>query len=283
VGEIHVKISFSTIVCHEYTLPQIAEAAKRHGYDGIELYGMEGQKVTPDFLEPRLGEIRRDLAGVDLPVIHSWTYLDYRHNEDQANRIKTISKALELASKLEVPKVKMFGATPPDDLALNDAFDAMADDLGPLVKRAGELGVVLMIETHDGLGRGIDVYNAISRVDDPALGAVWDTFHPHRLGEDVSVTDELIGARTVHVHIKDNARFPGRYLDRFKSWVPTRPGEGEIPNREAVALLAARGYDQYLSVDAERMWDPVEEYDEPEVIMANYAAAMREYIRSAGA
>jgi sugar phosphate isomerase/epimerase len=296
-----MKIAFSTIVCHEYTLPRIAESARRHGYDGVELYGIEGEKLTPDLLESRLDDVRRDMAGIAVPAIHSWTYLDYRNDDEQSANSKTklksqwmstpvegqgarakmIGKAMELAAKLEIPLVKFFGAFPPDDLSLDDAFDAMAETVTPLVKRANELGVTLMVETHDGLPRGLDLHYLLSRVDDPALGAVWDTFHPHRCGEDVNVTDELIGARTVHVHIKDNERVPGKYLDRFKGWNPVAPSEGEVPNKEAVALLHARGYDGYLSVDAERMWEPPGTYDAPEVIMAQYAKAMREYIDAA--
>jgi sugar phosphate isomerase/epimerase len=278
-----VKIAFSTIVCHEFTLPQIADACQRHGYDGVELYGLEGEKVTPDFLETRLDDVRKTMEQITIPAIHSWTYMDFRNDDEQRERAKTIAKGVELAASLEVPLVKFFGAFPPEDVSLDEAYDTMAETVRPLVKRAGELGVTLMVETHDGLPRGIDVQRLLCRVEDPALGAVWDTFHPHRRGEDVKETDELIGARTVHVHIKDNARFPGRYQDRFKGWVPTRPDEGEVPNREAVALLHARGYDGYLSVDAERMWEPLGTYDEPDEIMAQYATAMREYIAAASA
>ncbi len=278
-----MKIAFSTIVCHEFTLRQIADAYHRHGYDGVELYGLEGEKVTPDFLESRLDDVREIMREMTIPAIHSWTYLDFRNDDEQKKRAATIAKGVELASSLEVPLVKLFGAFPPEDVSINDAYDVMAETIRPLVKRAGELGVTLMIETHDGLPRGIDVQRLLVRVDDPALGAVWDTFHPHRCGEDVRVTDELIGGRTVHVHIKDNARFPGRYQERFKGWVPTRPDEGEVPNREAVALLHARGYQGYLSVDAERMWEPLGTYDEPDEIMAQYATAMREYIAAANA
>ncbi|MBA2470322.1 MAG: sugar phosphate isomerase/epimerase [Chloroflexia bacterium] len=278
-----MKIALTTIVCHEYTLPQIAEAVRRHGYDAVELYGVDGQKFSPDRLEQRLDDVRRDLAGVTIAAAHSWTFLAYRNDDEQRARAAVIEKALELASGLEVPLVKFFGETPPPDLSLDEAFDIMAETAAPLAKRAGELGVTLMVETHDGLPRGIDVHPLLSRVEDPALGVLWDVFHPHRRGEDVAETDALIGARTAHVHLKDNSRHPGQYQESFKGWKPVPLGEGEVPNREAVALLHARGYDGYLAGDAERMWRPIGVYDEPEVIMAQYAATMREYIASAAA
>ncbi|HET7092960.1 MAG TPA: TIM barrel protein, partial [Thermomicrobiales bacterium] len=142
-------------------------------------------------------------------------------------------------------------------------------------------GVTLMVETHDGLPRGADVKPLLDRVDEPALGVLWDVFHPHRCGEDVAVTDELIGARTAHVHLKDNMRRPGQYPEAFKGWRPVPPGQGEVPNREAVALLHARGYDGHVAVDAERMWRKEGVYDDSETILAQYAAAMRGYIAEA--
>lgn len=276
-----MQIAFSTIVCHEYTLPQIAEASRRHGYDAVELYGLEGERVTPELLAARIDDVRRDLKDVTIAAAHSWTYLDFRDDDEQRARAAIIQQALEQAAELEIPLVKFFGQSPPSDLAPDDAYDVMAEAALPLALRAKELGVTLMVETHDGLPRGADVKPLLDRVSEPALGVLWDVFHPHRCGEDVAVTDELIGARTAHVHLKDNVRHPGQHPEAFKGWHPVPPGEGEVPNREAVALLHARGYDGYVAVDAERMWRSEGVYDEPEVILAQYAAAMREYVDAA--
>jgi sugar phosphate isomerase/epimerase len=280
-GSSSVQIAFSTIVCHEYTLPQIAEASRRHGYDAVELYGLEGERVTPDLLAQRIDDVRRDLKGVTVAAAHSWTYLDFRDDEEQRARAAIITQAMEQASELEIPLVKFFGQAPPTDLAPDDAYDVMAATAGPLARRARELGVTLMVETHDGLPKGADVKPLLDRVAEPALGVLWDVFHPHRCGEDVAVTDELIGDRTAHVHLKDNLRRPGQYPEAFKGWHPVPPGDGEVPNQEAVSLLHARGYDGYVAVDAERMWRKEGVYDDPETILAQYAKAMRDYISNA--
>jgi sugar phosphate isomerase/epimerase len=278
-----VQIAFSTIVCHEYTLPQIAEAAKRHGYDAVELYGLEGQRVTPKVLAERIDDVKRDLKDVRVIAAHSWTYLDFRDDDEQRARAAIINQALEQAASLEIPLVKFFGQAPPPDLAPNDAYEVMAASAAPLARRAAELGVTLMVETHDGLPRGADVKPLLDLVQEPALGVLWDVFHPHRCGEDVAVTDELIGGRTAHVHLKDNLRRPGQYPDAFKGWHPVPPGDGEVPNQEAVTLLHARGYRGFVAVDAERMWRADGVYDEPEVILDQYAKAMRSYVASAEA
>lgn len=278
-----MQIAFSTIVCHEYTLPQIADAAKRHGYDAVELYGLEGQRVTPKLLAERIDDVKRDLKDVNIIAAHSWTYLDFRDDDEQRARAAIINQALEQAASLEIPLVKFFGQAPPRDLAPDHAYEVMAASAAPLAQRAAELGVTLMVETHDGLPRGADVKPLLDLIQEPALGVLWDVFHPHRCGEDVAVTDELIGERTAHVHLKDNLRRPGQYPDAFKGWHPVAPGEGEVPNQEAVKLLHARGYRGFVAVDAERMWRAEGVYDEPEVILDQYARAMRSYIAAAEA
>lgn len=272
-----MKISFSTIVCHDYSLPQIVDAARRHGYDGVELYGIDGEQLTVERLEGRVDEVRRVMNGIEISAIHSWTSLDYRESDDRRARAATIARMLELASSLEIPRVKIFGDDLPDDISRDDAFDSIADAVTPLVQRAAELGVTLMIESHDGLPRAVDVNGVLSRVSDPALGALWDIFHPHRRGEDVQEAFDIFGDRVVHVHAKDNARHPGQFQNRFKGWQAVPPGEGEIPLREALGLLHGRGYDGFISVDAERMGQ-VELYPDSEVILAQYAKALPELI-----
>jgi sugar phosphate isomerase/epimerase len=227
--------------------------------------------------------VKRDLKDVRVIAAHSWTYLDFRDDDEQRARAAIINQALEQAASLEIPLVKFFGQAPPPDLAPNDAYEVMAASAAPLARRAAELGVTLMVETHDGLPRGADVKPLLDLVQEPALGVLWDVFHPHRCGEDVAVTDELIGDRTAHVHLKDNLRRPGQYPDAFKGWHPVPPGEGEVPNQEAVKLLHARGYRGFVAVDAERMWRAEGVYDEPEVILDQYAKAMRSYVASAEA
>ena len=53
-----MKIAFSTISCPAYTAEQMCRAAKEYGYDAVELYALEGERLTVPLLEERLPELR---------------------------------------------------------------------------------------------------------------------------------------------------------------------------------------------------------------------------------
>jgi sugar phosphate isomerase/epimerase len=57
-------------------------------------------------------------------------------------------------------------------------------------------------------------------------------------------------------------------------------GAGDVPVRETVRVLAAKGYRGYYSFEWEKRWHP--EIEEPEISFPHYAKVMREYLTEAG-
>ena len=267
-----MKIAFSTISCPDYTLPQMADAVRAYGYDGIELYALEGQKLLPDLLAARLDEVRAALAGVPIYSINSWAQLS---NPDAAARqaqARQIERSFELAAELESPLVKTFGGELPTGLDPETVFDYMAETIALLAARGRELGVTLVLETHDGFCRGEHVGALLQRVEHPNFAALWDVHHPYRRGEAVEATDHFIGARVRHAHVKDAVAAGER-------WAYVLLGEGELPVQAMITTLARRGYDGAIAVDWEKMWHP--EIAGPEVALPAYAAGLRRMIASA--
>lgn len=267
-----MRLAFSTIACPEYTPAQAADAARRYGYDGVELYALWGERLTPDLLAARLPEVRDAIAGVPLVCINSWARLsssdadERRRNEDQ------IARTLELAASLACPLVKTFGGELPPDHAPHVMFDYMAQHLWRLAARGRHLGVTLVLETHDGFSRSSHIAALLERVPDARFAALWDVHHPYRMGETTAETDRAIGARVAHAHVKDAARTPDG------AWQLLPVGAGELPVREMLARLAARGYDGYVSLDWEKMWHPgLAAADEA---LPHHAAILRPYLES---
>lgn len=267
-----IRIAFSTIACPAYTPLEMADAAQRYGYDGVELYAVEGKRLTPDQLALRLDEFRRAFVGIPIVSINSWGQLSSPDPDERYAQEAQIARTVELASALDCHLVKTFGGDLPPDRALTEVFDYMAVHIQRLAKRAEALGVTLVIETHDGFSRSAHVAALLARVDTPGFGALWDVHHPYRTGESVANTDRTIGGRVAHAHVKDAVR-------EGDGWRYVPLGAGELPVREMIASLTARGFDGYISVDAEKMWHA--EVDEPEIGLPQYAAVLREYIDAA--
>jgi sugar phosphate isomerase/epimerase len=153
----------------------------------------------------------------------------------------------------------------------------VAEHVARIVRRGEALGVRLLLETHDGFSPSSHVRAILDRVASPAFAALWDVHHPYRMGEVPAQVDAALGERVAHVHVKDCVRAaPGQ-----DKWTFVLLGEGElaVDVREAINLLAVRGFDGYVSVDWEKQWHP--EIAEPEVALPHFSETLRAYIASA--
>ena len=266
-----MKIAFSTISCPDYTVAQMARAVKEYGYDGIELYALEGQRLLPGLLAERLNEFQRELKDVPIVSINSWGRLSSADAQERQAQERQIAYAFELAADLDCPLVKTFGGELPTDQPTGEVFDYMAESLQHLADRGQTLGVTLVLETHDGFCRGATLAELLRRVEHPCFAALWDVHHPYRMDEPVAETDRLIGQRVRHVHVKDAIR-------DGEGWRFVLLGEGELPVRTLIEHLYARGFKGAIAVDWEKMWHPA--IDGPEVALPQYAAALRSYLKA---
>ncbi|MCY4118060.1 MAG: TIM barrel protein [Caldilineaceae bacterium] len=57
---------------------------------------------------------------------------------------------------------------------------------------------------------------------------------------------------------------------------PYRMGECEVPCREILDLLAARGYNGFICAEWEKKWHP--EIEEPEIALPQHARVLREWM-----
>lgn len=268
------RISFSTIACPDYTVEQIVAAAQRYGYDGVELYALAGQRLTPALLEAHVETIRRAFKADDVPIVclNSWAHLATTDRAERAAQEAQIARAFELANTLQCPLVKTFGGEIPAGVPLTEVYDSMAESIMRLCERARRFGVRLVLETHDAFSRGAAVAELLRRVDNPAFAALWDVHHTYRMGETIDETAALIGDRVAHAHVKDAVR-------HGDGWQFVLLGEGELPVPDLITWLVTRGFDGYVSVDWEKMWHP--DLAGPEVALPHFAAMLRRDIAAA--
>lgn len=267
-----IRIAFSTISCPDYTVGQMADAVGRYGYDGIELYALEGARLTPDVLAARWDEVKRGLAGIPIASINSWGRLSSPDPAERRGQEIQIARTFELAADLGCPLVKTFGGDLPAGRERDVVLDYMAESLWRLAPRAQDLGVTLVVETHDGFCLGADLAALLARVEHPHVAALWDVHHPYRMGETPETTDRLIGHRVAHAHVKDAVRTASGW--RF---VPL--GEGELPIRAMLSRLMARDFNGYVAVDWEKMWHP--ELAGPDEALPQHSAVLRAYAGTA--
>jgi sugar phosphate isomerase/epimerase len=129
------------------------------------------------------------------------------------------------------------------------------------------------VETHDSFSASAVVAELLALVDSAAVGAVWDSHHPHRVGERAVDVWANLGRRILLAQVKDARPDPMRE----DGWQLVLLGEGEVPVRDMLDLLSDGGYRGWVSVEWEKRWHP--EIAEPEVALPQHLAVLGSWIR----
>lgn len=156
------------------------------------------------------------------------------------------------------------GALPDSEHARSSRLAETARVLEGAAGDAERLGVAIGVETHDAFSASSVVAELLAMIESPWVGAVRDSHHPHRVGERPAEVYQNIGRRTLLAQVKDARRAPARE----DGWQLVLLGEGEVPVREMLRLLATGGYEGWISVEWEKRWHP--EIEEPQVALPQH-------------
>jgi sugar phosphate isomerase/epimerase len=268
-----MKLAFSTLACPKWSLEQTIDAAKRNGYEGLELRLLNGEILPPNLDETTREKIcsQCTAAGLKIICVDTSIRVATQDPEGRAAQIRDGLAYLEMAAGWKAPFIRVFGGTP-EGTPKADAIKVSTECLTTLAKRGQELGISVLLETHDTFSSSALVMEVLNQV--PGTGALWDTLHPYRVGEQPTETAACLGKRCDHVHIKD-----GRCVSDNK-WDLVLLGEGEVPVPAILSILHSQGYQGWLSVEWEKKWHP--EIAEPEIAIPQHAQVLRQYLAEIG-
>jgi sugar phosphate isomerase/epimerase len=273
------RIAFSTLAFPDATLASAASLGRSWGYSGIELRLIDGELIDPSMSAADRARVKRTVTAAGLPVVAVDSSI--RLTDDDPG--PELRRFLELASDWESPLVRVFGgALAAEQTARQEQLRAAARVLESSVPVAERLGVAIGVETHDAFAASSVVAELLAlvysgtadpaAVDSGAVGAVWDSHHPHRMGETPDQVYANLGARILLAQVKDARRKAGG------DWQLVLLGEGEVPVRDMLGLLAAGGYPHWISVEWEKRWHP--EIEEPEVALPQHLELLTKWIEA---
>ena len=263
------RIAFSTLAFPDATLAAAASAGRRWGYSGIELRLIDGELIDPAMPAARRAQVKRTLAAAGLPVVAVDSSIRLTGDDPGPD----LRRFLQLASDWEAPLVRVFGgALDPPPGAPGPAPGRGAGARGGRAAgrparrrhRRGDARRLLRL-----LGRG---RTAGPGVPSDLVGAVWDSHHPHRMGETPAEVYANLGPRILLAQVKDARRAPDG------EWQLVLLGAGEVPVRDMLGLLAAGGYPHWISVEWEKRWHP--EIEEPEVALPQHLDLLTTWLES---
>jgi sugar phosphate isomerase/epimerase len=271
--EVFVRLAFSTLGCPDWTLEQVATAARDNGYEGVELRLLDGELITPESLRDNRDRLQRLFDSATLPIIGLGSSARFSMSDvaERGHNVALATQMVGVASELGIPIVRVFGGKRPDGVDEAASIENVADGLNELAPVAERAGVTVALETHDDFSSARVVARVMERVTSRAIGVIWDTHHPHRVGESSEQIWQAIGERLVHVHVKDARR-------RGDDWDLVLMGEGEVPVREVIQLLRRAGYAGFVTVEWEKKWHP--EIPPPEIALPQHIEKIRSYLAS---
>jgi sugar phosphate isomerase/epimerase len=272
-------IAFSTLGCPAWTWKQVLETADRLGYAGIEIRGIAGEMdlpKVPEFQGSRLAETKKDLAALGI-VVSDLGASSQMHHKDAAAREKNLDEGrrfIDLAQAMGVKYVRVFGDRIPEGEPKEEVMKRVVAGFRQMAEYAGPAGVTVLIESHGDFTKSPDLEEILTRVGSPHFALLWDAHHSFVAGrEQPKDTYAKLGRWVRHTHLKDSR--PEGAERRY-----TLVGEGEVPVKEQVRVLASSSYAGYYCFEWEKKWHP--EIEEPEVAFPHYAKTIGAYLAEAG-
>ena len=265
-----LRIAFSTLAFPEATLAEALSLGRSWGYAGVELRVIDGQLIDSSVSAAERVRVKQAIAAARLPIvcIGSSVILTAEGPGPELRRF------LELASDWESPLVRVYGGPLAEEPgARRTQIKAATGVLQEAIPVAERLGVAVAIETHDSFSASSVVAELLAMVQSKWVGALWDAHHPHRMGERPAEVYKHIGPRVLHVHVKD-AR---RSVAHKGGWQLVPLGEGEVPVREIISLVAASGYGGYISVGWEKYWH--RDIEEPQIALPQHLKVLQEWVK----
>jgi sugar phosphate isomerase/epimerase len=268
-----MKMSFSTLACPTWTLPQVIEIAVSSGYDGVELRFLEGEDSLwklPALQGSALAVAKRMIFDNGLSIACVGTSCRF-HSPDRSERERRIEEGkrmAELAAALGSPGIRVFGDKIQPGADRDSTRNWIAEGIRCLAHETKRNGVEVWLETHGDFATSTETMQIIEQADSPNVGVVWDPANCFTDGaEDPREAAPAFGTALRHVHLRDLKSHDG-------VWEPELTGSGTFPLREILAKLNTIGYKRFVSFEWEKKWRP--ELAEPEVAIPQFAQWFRQ-------
>jgi sugar phosphate isomerase/epimerase len=268
-----LRIAFSTLAFPDATLAEATTLGRSWGYAGVELRLIDGRLIDSSMSAAERVRVKQTIAAASLPIVSVDSSIILTSEEAGLE----LRRFLELANEWESPLIRVYGGPLAEEPGTRrKQMEAAARVLQEAIPLAERFGVGVAIETHDSFSASAVVAELLAMVQSKWVGALWDTHHPHRMGERPAEVYEHIGPRVLHVQVKDARRSAAHK----GGWQLVPLGEGEVPVRETIRLLAASGYAGYISVEWEKYWHP--DIEEPQFALPQHLKVLREWVNDLG-
>ncbi|MFF7362278.1 TIM barrel protein [Streptomyces sp. NPDC008125] len=236
-----MKLAFSTLGVPGTPIDEVVRLAVEHGYQGVELRAHPEEPVNPGISHLERAKVVTEFekAGVEILTVAGYVRVAAEGDDDAV--VAQVAELVELAHDLGAPYVRVFPGGGDQDPETADATAARR--LGAAAPHAADLGVTILLETHDSHRAGAEAARVTGTVGHPNVGVIWDVMHTWLSGENPVDSQLVLAPYLGYVQVKDIAS--------AEDTTPLALGEGVLPLAECLDTLAP---DTWVCWEYEKRW-----------------------------
>lgn len=241
-----MRLAFSTLGVPELPVEQVARLAADNGFHGVELRASPEGPVHTGLSADERADVAAEFGKAGVEILTVAAYAEVAAAGDDGPVLDEIGAAMTLAHDLGASFVRVFPGG--GDLGADEADALAARRLAAAAPVALDLGVRVLLETHDSHRGGADVARVLGLVGHLGAGALWDLMHTWLAGEQPPETYPVLAPYLGYVQVKDIAS--------AADTTPLPLGAGVLPLAETVEVLSRADWDGWLCWEYEKRWYP---------------------------
>jgi sugar phosphate isomerase/epimerase len=239
-----MRLAFSTLGVPTLPVDEVVRLAADHGYHGVELRASEEGPVHTGLSAAERAGVAKRFAAAGIGIVTVAAYAQVAAPGADGPVLEEARAALGLAADLGASFVRVFPGG--GEAASGETDEVAARRLAALAPLAEDLGVRVLLETHDSHRAGADVARVVGLVGHRAIGAMWDVMHTWLAGEQPSSTWSVLAPFLGCVQVKDIAS--------ATDTTPLPLGAGVLPLAETIEVLSRAQWEGWLCWEYEKRW-----------------------------
>jgi sugar phosphate isomerase/epimerase len=270
-----MKLAFSTLGCPDWELREIVAAARKWGYNGVELRAVGGSLdllSRVEFDRAQIATTRAYFAdaGVEICCVDTSCVFHSTDRSERANQVRLALAHAEMATNLGARLIRVFPDKIQPGAGREETRAWIVAGLREIAERLPD-DVAVGLETHGDFARAEYASEIVTLANHPQVKLIWDVANSVAAGDVIQAAARVVQPYLAHVHLRDAKPVAGS-----EHWLPVLAGTGRVSFAEALTALTDLNYDGFVSFEWEKYWHP--EIEAPEVALPNFSNAIRKLV-----